>query len=97
MTLRWQECGVPVVVSVLRYVPSKTHNEAKVVKRDMEDRAYLTHGSAWYPLFSTIFRYRTWIPDTVKYGISNLTVIGARFSFSSAGRGAPVNELQKGA
>lgn len=28
---------------------------------------YRTHGSAWYPLFSTILRYRTWIPETVKY------------------------------
>ena len=44
---------------------------------------YRTQGSAWYPLFSTIFRYRTCMPDTVKYGISNLTVMGARLSSDS--------------
>ena len=44
---------------------------------------YRTHGSAWYPLFSMIFKYRTWIPDVVKYGISNLTAMGGFLSGSS--------------
>lgn len=45
---------------------------------------YRTQGRAWYPLFSMIFRYLTWMPDVVKYGISNLTWIGGRPSSSSA-------------
>lgn len=31
---------------------------------------YFTQGEALYPLRSTIFKYRTWKPDTVKKGIS---------------------------
>ena len=46
---------------------------------------YRTHGIAWYPLFSTTFKYLTCIPDTVKYGISNLTVIGVRLCGAFAG------------
>ena len=35
---------------------------------------YLTHGNAWYPLFSETFRYLTCTPLIVKYGISKLTL-----------------------
>ena len=30
------------------------------------EETHRTQGSAWYPLFSTILRYRTWMPETVK-------------------------------
>ena len=41
---------------------------------------YHTQESAQYPLWWMILRLRTWMPDMVRYGISNLTVIGARLS-----------------
>jgi hypothetical protein len=37
---------------------------------------YFTQGEALYPDRSTIFRYRTWNPETVKKGISKWMLIG---------------------
>lgn len=37
---------------------------------------YFTQGEALYPLRSTIFKYRTWKPDTVKKGISKWMLMG---------------------
>jgi hypothetical protein len=54
---------------------------------------YRTQGRAWYPLFSTILRYRTWIPETVKYGISKEMLIGGFFSVSSAKGRSVVGEF----
>ncbi len=39
---------------------------------------YLTQGSALYPLRSSILRYFTWNPETVKRGISKRTLMGVR-------------------
>ncbi len=37
---------------------------------------YFTHGEALYPDRSTIFKYLTWNPETVKNGISKFMLIG---------------------
>lgn len=42
---------------------------------------YLTQGEDLYPERSTIFKYLTWNPETVKYGISNCTLIGCFLNF----------------
>ncbi len=57
---------------------------------------YLTQGEALYPDRSTIFRYLTWNPETVKNGISKCMFIGCflyRFRLGDSIVGSLKSEL----
>lgn len=74
-----------------------TTSNRKVNSPDAQE-IYLTQGKLGYCNFgSIIFKYLTWIPLVVKYGISNLTLIGLFFLSGSASftLGSPSSALIK--
>lgn len=86
----------PVIVTMLGDISDARMSAPHITSRRLPSLAqtHRTQGRAWYPLFSTIFKYLTWIPETVKYGISNFTVIGGLRSASASSADVQIHRVR---